>query len=130
PGTALSSYGMDSLNEIIKRTNILFLNRKEVALLTGEEYDKGARNLVESGVSMVVVTCGRQGACLYTQDEVIHSPSSSIKTLDTTGAGDAFAAGFIAGFIENEEPVKCLEKGNKLASRCIGCWGSVNSNQI
>jgi sugar/nucleoside kinase (ribokinase family) len=126
PGTSLASYGMDCLNKILKRTNILFLNRREVALLTGEEYKTGTRKLVEFGVDQVVVTCGRQGACLYTPDGIINSPTHPINSLDTTGAGDAFAAGFIAGLVKNKKPEKCLQMGNELASSCVEMLGAVD----
>ena len=126
PGTVLSSYGIDELKKIIKRAQILFLNKKEVYLLTGKNFHEGATDLVNMGIPMVVVTCGRQGACLYTPEEVLHSSSRKIESLDSTGAGDAFAAGFIAGFIKNKNLNKCLQMGNLLASNCIGKLGAVN----
>lgn len=130
PGTALSSYGVDSLHNIIKRAHIIFLNKKEVFLLTGEDYNKGAHILVDMGVPMVVVTCGRKGANLYTSDGMIHSPSAEVKSLDTTGAGDAFAAGFIASFIKNKELEECLQTGNLLASSCVNKLGPINVPRI
>lgn len=130
PGTALSSYGIESLNNIIKRAHIIFLNKKEVSLLTGEDYNKGAQTLVDMGVPNVVVTCGRKGATLYTPDGMIHSPSAEIKSLDTTGAGDAFAAGFIASFIKNKEAERCLQIGNLLASNCVNKLGPINVPRI
>lgn len=124
PGAALSSYGMNELKEIIKRTHILFLNKKEVSTLTGKDYREGAQELVDMGIPLVVVTCGDQGACLYTPDEIIHTPTIKKESLDTTGAGDAFAAGFIAGFIKNEKLDNCLQMGNKSASACLDNLGA------
>lgn len=126
PGTVLSSYGIDDLKDIIQKADVLFLNKKEVTLLTGKGSHEGADDLVDMGVPMVVVTCGKQGARLYTSDEVIYSPTSKVKTLDTTGAGDAFAAGFISSYIKNNEPNKCLQRGNQLACNCITNLGAVN----
>ncbi len=126
PGTVLSSYGIDSLHKIIKRANIIFLNKKEVSLLTGKDYNEGARKLVDIGVPMVVVTCGRRGANLYSSDGVIHSSPPEVKSLDTTGAGDAFAAGFIASLVKNKEIEQCLQFGNMLASKCVGKLGAIN----
>lgn len=126
PGTVLISYGMDELKKIIKKAQILFLNKKEVSLLTGKDFHEGAKDLVDMGVPLVVVTCGRQGACLYTPEETFHSPSKKTESLDSTGAGDAFAAGFVAGFMENKDLNKCLEMGNISASSCVGKLGAVN----
>ncbi len=130
PGTVLSSYGIDDLKGIIQKADILFLNKKEAALLTGKNFHDGAGELVDMGVPLVVVTCGKQGAQLYTQDEVIYSPTSEIDTLDTTGAGDAFAAGFISGYIKSEELDKCLKMGNGLACDCIGKLGAVHIHHL
>lgn len=126
PGAALSAFGIEELMELIKRTDIIFLNKKEVSILTGEEYPEGAQKLVDLGVSLVIVTCGEHGAYLYTSDEVIHSPTHKKESLDTTGAGDAFASGFIAEFIKNNDLMKCLQMGNRSASACISRLGSVN----
>jgi ribokinase len=126
PGTVLSSYGIDDLKDIIQKADVLFLNKKEVSILTGKGFHEGANDLVDMGVPMVVVTCGKQGARLYTRDEVIYSPTSRVETLDTTGAGDVFAAGFISGYIKNKELNKCLQRGNQLACNCVTNLGAVN----
>lgn len=126
PGNILSSYGLDSLSKIIERTHILFLNRKEVYLLTGRNFEEGAPLLVDKGVPLVVVTCGGRGVNLYTEEGIIHTPPNKIKSLDTTGAGDAFAAGFIASFIKNENPENCLKSGNIQASKCVAELGASN----
>lgn len=126
PGTVLISYGMDDLKKIIKKAHILFLNKKEVSLLTRKDFHEGTEDLINMGIPIVVVTCGRQGASIYTSEEIYHSPSRKIESMDSTGAGDAFAAGFIAGFMEDEDLNKCLEMGNLSASSCVGKLGAVN----
>ncbi len=126
PGTVLSSYGIDSLYKIIKKANIIFLNEKEVYLLTGEDLERGAKILLDIGVPMVVVTCGKRGANLYSSEGVIHSSPPEVKSLDTTGAGDAFAAGFIASFVKNKEISQCLQFGNVMASKCVCNLGAIN----
>lgn len=126
PGTIISAYGLDSLSKIIKKTHILFLNKKEVSLLTQRNFEEGASLLVDMGVDMVIVTCGGRGVNLYTEGDVIHSSTRNLKSLDTTGAGDAFAAGFIASFIKNKNPEECLQFGNIQASKCVGELGAIN----
>lgn len=130
PGTILSGYGMDALEKVIKRTDILFLNKKEVKILTGMDFEEGAQMLVDRGVPRVVVTCGSEGANLYTEEGVIHTPSKEANCLDTTGAGDTFAAGFIAAFIKGKKPVECLESGNIVASRCVERLGAVDVHRV
>lgn len=126
PGTALSSYGVDELKGIIQESNILFVNQKETTLLTGKDYHEGAQDLLDMGVAMVVITCGKYGARLYAPDETIYSPTKEVETLDTTGAGDTFAAGFISSYIKDEELEKCLKTANQLAGSCVGSLGAVH----
>jgi len=127
PGALLASFGMKELESILARTDILFLNKKEVELLTGENYPSGARLLVDAGVKMVVVTLGESGSKLFTVDQEIHQASNKIKPLDTTGAGDSFAAGFINGFSRKKELKNCLIEGNNMALKCLTKFGSTAS---
>lgn len=130
PGTVLCSYGIDVLERIIRKAHILFLNKKEVSILTGENFQEGVKVLVEMDIPMVVVTCGKDGANLYTPDGMIHAKNIETEPLDTTGAGDAFAAGFIAAYIKNKGMDKCLELGNILASNCVSKLGAINVPRI
>jgi alpha-D-ribose-1-phosphate 5-kinase (ATP) len=130
PGTILSSYGMGDLDKIIHRTNIIFLNRKEAAILTGMDFDGGASMLVDMGVPMVVVTLGRDGASLYTEEGVIHSSARKVKVLDTTGAGDAFAAGFIASYINGRKYEYCMDFANLVASYSVQRVGAMTTPKI
>lgn len=126
PGTLLSEYGTEGLHKSIERANITFLNKKEITILTGEDLDDGAQTLLDIGVEMVVVTCGKDGANLYTKDRVIHSPVKETAALDTTGAGDSFAAGFIASYLKDKKLEECLNFANQVASSCVGKYGAMN----
>lgn len=119
PGPALSSMGIDKLTKVIKKTEILFLNQEEVSILTGMNWMDGSSFLVEMGVPMVVVTNGKEGARLFTEDEIIFSPAKNVNAVDTTGAGDNFAAGFVASLLKNRKPDQCLDFANHVASYCV-----------
>ena len=109
PGALLSSYGLEALEKILKRTDILFLNQKEVTLLTGRSCDDGANLLVKMGVPFVVVTLGKGGSKLYTENGIIKSPAIKLESVDTTGAGDSFAAGFVSAFFKQKDLIKCCQ---------------------
>ena len=126
PGTLLSAYGLEELRKPIKRANVIFLNKKEVKILTGENLDNGAQTLLDAGVKMVVVTCGKEGAKLFTKDRTIHSHVKETAALDTTGAGDSFAAGFIAAYLKDKKLEECLDFANIVASSCVGKLGAMN----
>lgn len=130
PGTLLSSYGINALEKILERTHILFLNKKEVNLLTGKGCDEGAELLVETGVPLVVVTLGKDGSKVYSEEGQIYSPATELNVLDTTGAGDSFAAGFITAFYNKKEIEECLNQGNQSASICVTNLGALDVSKF
>jgi len=123
PGMLLSSLGLSKLKKTIMRADILFLNQKEASILTGMEPSIGAEYLVERGVPRVILTMGRAGAALYTPHEKITSPAAEATVTDTTGAGDTFAAAFLASHLQGNDGSECLKKANQVASRQVEMWG-------
>lgn len=130
PGPVMSSFGLEKLKNTLKRTEILFLNQKEVSLLTGMNWEDGSSFLVDLGIPMVVVTNGMEGARLFTEEKVIFIPAMKVNAVDTTGAGDNFAAGFITSFINGEEPEDCLKFANHIASLGVQKMGGAVSGKI
>lgn len=127
PGAILSSFGANKLEKIIERTDILFLNKKEINILTGMGINDGASLLLDIGAKIVIVTCGKHGANLYTKRGLIHSTARKVKAIDTTGAGDSFAAGFIAAYIKEKKLNECLDYANLVASHCVEKFGALNT---
>ncbi len=125
PGMLLSSFGLSKLKNTIKRADILFLNQKEAKILTGMEPSAGAELLVEMGVPRVVLTRGRDGAALYTPEEKIISSALETTVLDTTGAGDTFAAAFLASHLQGKDDEECLNQANLSASQQVEKWGGL-----
>ncbi len=127
PGPILSSFGLKKLQKIIKRTDILFLNKKEMKILTGENLDNSPSILLDMGAKMVIVTCGSHGASIFTENDLIHSPARKVDVIDTTGAGDSFAAGFIVAYLKEKSLRECLDYANLVASCCVGKLGALNT---
>ncbi|MCK9151232.1 carbohydrate kinase family protein [Methanobacterium alcaliphilum] len=123
PGALLSSYGIEKLKPVLQNTDILFLNEKEVEILTGNNIMEGSKLLIDEGVSAVIITQGANGATLFVENKEIHDPVGKAKVVDTTGAGDAFAAGFVAKWISNKPWVECLHFANDYAKKCVGKMG-------
>lgn len=123
PGTLLASYGIERLSGVLERTSIIFLNDDELEMLTGSGRS-GIERLLEAGVGNVVVTHGPRGASFFSED---HSEALEIEAedaLDTTGAGDAFAAGFMSMWLRGSEPGECLRNGHRVARRVISRIGA------
>ncbi len=124
PGEIYARKGLASLRSIIKRCNVVMPSENEVRLLTGEGWKEGAKQLLEEGAEIVAVKLGQKG-CYVTDGRQSHLiPSVKVRVVDTTGAGDAFCAGFLYGLIAKKDLFECGRLGNFVASRCIGKVGA------
>ncbi len=124
PGHLYSSKGLSKLKTIVERTCILFLNEDELSNLTGMSISGGTKKLLDAGVQCAAVTLGAEGCFVRTQDESVLVKAKRIKAVDTTGAGDAFAAGFLAGYMKNKSVRECGILGNTVAGYCIKGFGA------
>ena len=98
----------DSLRELLKRINILFINDSEARLLSGElNIFAAARAILEMGPETLVIKKGEHGAFLFTGDFRFFAPAYPLAdVIDPTGAGDSFAGGFmgyLAGSASRDE---------------------------
>ncbi|HVP41753.1 MAG TPA: carbohydrate kinase family protein [Candidatus Krumholzibacteriaceae bacterium] len=119
PGDLYADKGLTVLRPIIERCHVIFPNEHELKLLTNEDYEKGAETLLNEGVHIVAVKLGPKG-CYVTNGREKHlMPRYPVKVVDTTGAGDAFCAGFLYGLIKNKSLERCGKLGNFVASKCI-----------
>jgi ribokinase len=112
------------IKPIIKKSSVLFLNKEECEILTGTDYQKGAKELFEMGAETVAVTHGKKGCFVADKNGTKAVKGYNAKALDTTGAGDAFAAGFLYGQLLGRNKELCAKVGNWTASRCIAKKGA------
>ena len=124
PGMLYVRRGLDTLSGIISNARVVFLNRDEIEILTGSGYRKGAGELNEIGAEIVVVTLGGDGCYIRTSDAEVSVPSFAARVVDTTGAGDAFCAGFLYGLLADEPLGVCGRLGNFVAAKCIEAVGA------
>jgi ribokinase len=124
PGALYARRGLRALRPIIRRCYVMFPNAVETKTLTGEDYEGGAKALVAEGAGIVAVKLGGSG-CYITDGEESHLVEPySVDVVDTTGAGDAFCAGFLYGIIKGKDLYECGRRGNFVASRCISKMGA------
>lgn len=83
-----------------------------------------AENLLGYGAKAVAVKMGAAGA--YVSDGIRHGMISGVKVevADTVGAGDAFVAGFLAGWLKGRSIQECAQWGNVLGAQCVSATGS------
>lgn len=104
--------------------DILFANEAEIlALYETESFDEALKRAAQD-VALVVVTRGADGAVVQTGQERHDVPTQPVNVVDTTGAGDAFAAGFLAGYSRDKTLPECVDLGNKAAGAVITRLGA------
>ncbi len=125
PGALYARKGFAALRPIVKKAYVVLPNAGELELLTGKvEYRKGAEALLKEGVQIVAVKLGGRGCYVASREENCRIEPVKVKVVDTTGAGDAFNAGFLYGLTRRKSPRECGRIGNFVASRCIMKMGA------
>jgi len=125
----LASYNVVAENrEFFKRlikdyVDILFANEEEIRALGEKSPEEVARELRDQ-VELVVVKLGAEGSFCMCRDGMVRVGVRPSKPIDTTGAGDLFAAGFIYGHIQGLHPEVCGKMGAILAGKIIEMVGA------
>lgn len=105
--------------------DILFGNEHEMRHLTGCDGLEACIDALSSKVSTLVMTRGANGAIGVDGGERAEVPAAPLfKVVDTTGAGDLFAAGFLAGRLRGRQLKGCLEAGTIAAAEIISHFGA------
>ncbi len=127
PGRIYAEKGTNYLKKILQRTNILLINEEEFKLLTSEEYNReNIESLFNYNIDVIVIKRGSKG-CFVTNKRESHSLEAfQVKCKDTTGAGDAFNAGFIYALLEGKNLYDSSLIGNYVASCCVKTTGATN----
>ena len=121
PGYPYTKLGFERLKELLEHTDMLILSEPELRCLGVSEED------LLRYVDVVVVTLGSKGSKAVTKDGTYYQPAFRVeKVVDTTGAGDAFSAGFLYGFLKSLPMDLCLKLGNFVASYNIQRYGARN----
>lgn len=124
------NFWIERKREELKRTlallDVLVINESEARLLAQEpNLIKAARKIMAMGTKTVIIKKGEHGALLVTESTIFSAPAYPMETIiDPTGAGDAFAGGFIGWIAKtddtSEENLKrAVIYGSALASFCV-----------
>ncbi len=112
PGEIYARKGVKRFLPILHRCNYLFATEKELEMLCGLSLPESLDFVLNAGVGLVVCKMGGRGARLVGRRADLYVPPMPTEVVDVTGAGDLFAAGFIAAMIEQVG----LEGAGRLAS--------------
>lgn len=124
PGELYARRGLETLKPLFEKCYVFSPNENELKLLTGKRYEEGSKILLKEGIKIVAVKLGRRG-CYVTDGRESHLIAPpDVERVDTTGAGDAFCAGFLYGLIKKRDLYECGKLGNFVATRCITKMGA------
>jgi sugar/nucleoside kinase (ribokinase family) len=114
----------DFLDLIPASIDILFANEAELlALFETDDFD-AAVNRLATMVSLAAVTRGSRGSLLIEGDRVEEIAASPVEVVDTTGAGDLYAAGVLFGLAHGHDLASCGRLGSLAASEIISHIGA------
>ncbi len=112
--------------KVLKDTDIFLPSITEAEFITGEKGEKAFETILDLGPSIVAITHGAEGSTVLTKDEEFFAPSYKVDVVDTTGAGDAFAAGLITGLLTNMPLEKIPYFANAVSAVKITRKGAMN----
>ena len=127
PGGAELSHGAKVLTPIFAKSDVVIMNKEEAASLTGISFDKKekiVRNMCLLTRGLGVVTDAQKGSTACDQQYFYHIGTHKNPAKDRTGAGDAFASGFVAGLIKYENVEGALELAADNASNVVNFFGA------
>lgn len=126
PGALYAQKGLAAIDPLIRSSYVFMPNSLELEQLTGEkDYRQGAEVILDMGVKIVVVKLGGKGCYVTDGQEQFHVDAFPVNAVDTTGAGDAFNAGFLYGLLNNKNNLyECGRLGNFVAARSVTAMGA------
>ncbi len=121
----LLEVGLNQVREWLSLVDVVILNEEEAHFLSGKNNPVEAASELLVLTPLVVIKRGNKGALAQARGSaLVQIPAVETQVLDTTGAGDAFAAGFIQAWVNHCDLIEALAGGANLASKCVAVVGS------
>lgn len=103
---------------VSKYVDIVFANEDEATAFTNQPAEQAVHTLAQQA-SLAIVKVGAKGSYIKQANTLFHIPAEKVKPIDTTGAGDIYAAGFLYGYANNLPLNRCAEIGTLCAGHVI-----------
>lgn len=118
----------NQLVNLLEHVDLLCLNKEEAEILCKKEFDNNQfwPTISSYKSKIIAITNGRDGAYIYKNEQIFYSPIIKVKTVDETGAGDAFGSAFTAGLIYEIDPKEALLWGIKNSASVVSYLGAKN----
>ncbi len=119
----LVSENRERIEKIASRADVLFANEDELKALTGSSDDESARKLSEE-INVVCLKKCERGSTIFSGGKEFSIPAYSTKVVDTTGAGDFYAAGVLFGLSSGKSVEEAGHIGARLAGKVVEKFGA------
>jgi sugar/nucleoside kinase (ribokinase family) len=117
---------LQDLGPCLPYVDLLFVNEEESRMLTGvADPVEAAQSLNKAGARTVVVKLGARGCMVLSDGQRLDVPGFEVDVVDTTGAGDCFAGGFLAAVQRGLPPKEAARAGNAAGALSVRRVGSV-----
>ena len=127
----VSSPNMDNPNilwPIMPYLDFFLCNVQEAQCLTGEkEHLSAAKKLLSYGAQVVIVKLGAIGCWVESNNISMLVPGIPVDVVDTTGAGDAFAAGLVAALLQGSDLEAACKAANQAGARVAADYGAISA---
>lgn len=119
----------ERLWKIVARADVLFTNEEELKALTGSSDEKAAKELTKE-IDIVCLKKGERGSSIFTEAEEFHIPALPANVVDTTGAGDFYAAGVLFGLSRGKSIRESGLLGAQLAKKVVEKFGATLAQDL
>jgi sugar/nucleoside kinase (ribokinase family) len=113
---------------VLPETDYFLPNHDEAREIAGgDDVLAQARRLRDAGCRHVVITCGGAGAVSVGPEGAWRAAVYQVPTVDPTGTGDAFVAGYVLGLLQQQSPAACLTLGSAMGAYCVQGVGATTN---
>ena len=122
---------VSDIAQTLAQLDYLFANEQEASMVTGQtEPEAMASILLAYGVKNVIIKLGKKGCLIKNREQTYWIPAyQNANCVDTTGAGDSFAAGFLYALSKEYTLEECGLWGNACGSLAVECVGATEGIQ-
>lgn len=113
-----------ALRSLVSGVDIAVASDDELGLIAPDGAEEvQAQALLDAGAAEVVVKRAAAGAAVYTPDGKVSSPARAVRVVDVIGAGDAFVAGYLSGWLDGVDPADRLDRATATAAFVVASPG-------
>jgi sugar/nucleoside kinase (ribokinase family) len=128
PAWDANGHWLEKLEPVFPHVDYLLPSKVEAEMLTGEsDPGKAGESLVKMGVNKAVIKLGEEGSLLVEKGNILRQRAFQVTAIDTTGAGDAYDAGFIAALMQEKTDNEAMLWGAAAGALAVSDYGATSS---